>query len=198
MACLFPGMVKVYDVGAQANFNSSHPLIHRHFHTPLSPSQQQQLAAEIALFLSGQGEHTVYSYFHCADTPSATQAEWQMSTAALRKGNGGKKDEVVVFTFDLKLLGDKRKKLYRVLDEQQFFKAHFNKVTLLTKREKEIIGLLAAGSSSEDIAGKLFVSVHTVNTHRKSINNKLAIKNIADLLRFADVFELNLTSHINA
>jgi len=52
----------------------------------------------------------------------------------------------------------------------------------LTKREKEIISLIALGKSSKDIAAQLFLSELTIKTHRKNISEKLGSKGIADLI----------------
>jgi DNA-binding CsgD family transcriptional regulator len=51
----------------------------------------------------------------------------------------------------------------------------------LTKREKEIVGLILAGLSSAAIAEKCFVSEGTVKNHRKNIYRKLKIKSQAEL-----------------
>jgi len=48
--------------------------------------------------------------------------------------------------------------------------------SLLTQRESEVLALLAKGKSTQQIADKLFLSPHTVHTHRKSIIKKLNIK----------------------
>jgi len=45
----------------------------------------------------------------------------------------------------------------------------------LTEREVEVLSLLAAGCSNEDIAGSLFVSINTVKTHLKNIYGKLSV-----------------------
>ena len=55
----------------------------------------------------------------------------------------------------------------------------------LTSREVEIIRLVAEGKAAKEIADQLFLSVHTVNTHRRNILTKLNLNNIADLVRFA-------------
>jgi len=52
----------------------------------------------------------------------------------------------------------------------------------LSKREKEIISLIAMGKTSKEIAGLLFLSELTVKTHRKNISEKLGSKGMADLL----------------
>jgi DNA-binding NarL/FixJ family response regulator len=55
----------------------------------------------------------------------------------------------------------------------------------VTEREAEIIRLVAEGYSNKQIADKLFLSAHTVTTHRKNIMNKLGINNTAGLVLYA-------------
>lgn len=55
----------------------------------------------------------------------------------------------------------------------------------LTKREKEILKLIASGSTTPRIAELLFLSKFTVENHRKNILQKLKAKNVADLIRTA-------------
>ncbi len=55
----------------------------------------------------------------------------------------------------------------------------------LTKREKEIISLIANGRSSQEIAEQLFLSIDTVNTHRKNILHKLDLTNTASLVKYS-------------
>ncbi len=56
---------------------------------------------------------------------------------------------------------------------------------LLTKREMEILKLVAEALTSQEIADQLFISLHTVETHRKNIMSKLDLKNTAGLTRYA-------------
>lgn len=49
--------------------------------------------------------------------------------------------------------------------------------TLLSEREKEIVGWIAQGKMSKEIAEKLSISIHTVNRHRQNILEKLGVKN---------------------
>lgn len=55
----------------------------------------------------------------------------------------------------------------------------------LSIREKEVLTLLSEGKSSKEIAGLLFISPRTVEHHRASINRKLNIQNIVDLVKYA-------------
>ncbi|MEM7297859.1 MAG: response regulator transcription factor [Bacteroidota bacterium] len=55
----------------------------------------------------------------------------------------------------------------------------------LSEREIEIIQTLADGLSSSQIAEKLFISEHTVKTHRKNILRKLNLHNSSELIQYA-------------
>lgn len=54
--------------------------------------------------------------------------------------------------------------------------------TILSQREKEIIGLIAKEFTTDEIAVKLNISKNTIETHRKNIFFKLQVKNIAGLI----------------
>lgn len=56
---------------------------------------------------------------------------------------------------------------------------------LISKRETEILRQLALGLTNQEIADKLFLSVHTVMTHRKKITRKLGIKTVSGLTVYA-------------
>jgi len=55
----------------------------------------------------------------------------------------------------------------------------------LSVREIEILGMVAQGFSNKQIAEQLFISIHTVITHRKNITSKLGIKSISGLTLYA-------------
>jgi DNA-binding NarL/FixJ family response regulator len=55
----------------------------------------------------------------------------------------------------------------------------------VSAREAEIIGLVAEGFTNKEIADKLFLSAHTVTTHRKNIMAKLGVNNTAGLMMYA-------------
>ncbi len=55
----------------------------------------------------------------------------------------------------------------------------------LSGREREVLQLLAEGKSTKDIAGLLFISIKTVESHRKQIMDKLGLHSIAELTKYA-------------
>lgn len=60
----------------------------------------------------------------------------------------------------------------------------------LSDREREVLVLVAQGCSSKEIADRLFISIHTVNTHRKNITRKTGIKSVAGLTVYATLHNL--------
>ena len=59
----------------------------------------------------------------------------------------------------------------------------------LTPMEKKLLSYIAKGYTSQEMAERCFISVHTVNTHRKNIKQKLQTKTNADLIRFGMAYQ---------
>ncbi len=55
----------------------------------------------------------------------------------------------------------------------------------LTKKEKEVLNLIAAGHTNKEIASKMEIGEETIKSHRKNIMHKFDIHNTAELVRFA-------------
>ena len=96
-------------------------------------------------------------------------ADWQTITKAIHGVMEGEQvvDETIQKMLLQETLTGQRRSIYEVP---------------ITKREKEILKLIAAGLSSQEIADKLFISIRTVETHRQNLNQKLDIKNTAGLV----------------
>jgi DNA-binding NarL/FixJ family response regulator len=61
---------------------------------------------------------------------------------------------------------------------------------VLTRREKEVLELIAEGLTNNEIAAKLFISSTTVDTHRKNLLAKLSAKNTAELVKLAFFYKI--------
>ena len=55
----------------------------------------------------------------------------------------------------------------------------------ITQREMEVLKLIAEEYSNPEIADKLFISIRTVDTHRRNLIEKLGVKNTAGLVKYA-------------
>jgi len=58
-------------------------------------------------------------------------------------------------------------------------------IPMLTRREKEVLDLIAEGFTNQEIADKLFLDVTTINSHRKNMLTKYNVKNTAALVKLA-------------
>lgn len=64
-------------------------------------------------------------------------------------------------------------------------KEDLNAAPVLTSREKEVLQLVADGFTNPQISEKLFISLHTVDSHRKNILTKFGVNNTANLIKLA-------------
>jgi DNA-binding NarL/FixJ family response regulator len=55
----------------------------------------------------------------------------------------------------------------------------------ISLREREVLQLVAEGKSTKEIAASLYVSIKTVESHRRQIMNRLSLKSVAELTKFA-------------
>ena len=62
---------------------------------------------------------------------------------------------------------------------------------ILTKRERQVLQLIAKGLANKTIASKLKISIRTVENHRLNLTNKLGIKSTAGLVKYAIAKGLN-------
>lgn len=93
-------------------------------------------------------------------------------------------DERVTLFDDMASLEKKITELLNIADEGE------PDQDALSQREKEIVGCIVRGMTNKEIAEKLFISVHTVMTHRKNITRKLQIHSAAGLTIYAIVNKL--------
>ena len=101
-------------------------------------------------------------------------ASQELATAILQVA-GGKKylsPEITGVVIDDFLLGDSSGKVATVTSQ-------------LSPREREVLQLIAEGWSTKQIASHLYVSIKTIETHRRQIMKKLDLHTIADLTKYA-------------
>jgi DNA-binding CsgD family transcriptional regulator len=81
-------------------------------------------------------------------------------------------------------------KVEKVLKENLFLRSNKHIFAALTKREKEILRLMALGHNSFEIGELLHISQTTAATHRRNIRSKLNAQTNYDITRFAQAFDL--------
>ncbi|MFP4367302.1 MAG: response regulator transcription factor [bacterium] len=82
-----------------------------------------------------------------------------------------------------------RNKLNSLVNRISETKQHLPDDTL-SNREKDVVKLLAKGMSNKEISDQLYISPHTVITHRKNITRKLNIKSVAGLIVYAIINDI--------
>ena len=97
-----------------------------------------------------------------------------------------KYDESISIFDDLERLSKKISGLLNVPSEEE----DLENQDALSQREKEIVICVVKGMTNKEIAEKLFLSIHTVITHRRNISKKLQIHRAAGLTIYAIVNKL--------
>lgn len=95
----------------------------------------------------------------------------------------GYDDSINLFD-DMDTLSSKISVMMNVSDEED------SDQETLSQREKEILGCVVKGMTNKEIAEKLYISVHTVITHRRNITRKLQVHSAAGLTIYAIVNKL--------
>lgn len=76
-------------------------------------------------------------------------------------------------------------KTYLSMEVAASLRKQSEELPLISRREREVLLLIADGFTNGEIAEKLFISVPTVNTHRKSLLAKFGVNNTAGLIKLA-------------
>lgn len=156
------------------------------------PGESARLLDGMKDYFERDDESELYSFFQQVRIGSKFEYKWFYTICKLMKENIESQNPSGLFLLSIPMHGINPmvNKVSKLLDDNEFVAENYKKFVLLTKREKEIISLLTEGKSSPEIADQLFISRHTVSTHRKNIANKLNITSFAELLKFAIAFDL--------
>jgi DNA-binding CsgD family transcriptional regulator len=145
---------------------------------------QQMFERKKMYFLDNANSNKVFSYIQRLQYKTK-QIPFTLLYSTSKKYNNRL---TISFTQPLKLLRDNYFLKEIVDDRYVFFNKNYWKFALLTKRECEILSLIAYGDSNKLIADKLCISYHTVKTHRKNICSKLETSRLIDLIKYFEVF----------
>ncbi|MFA5329015.1 MAG: response regulator transcription factor [Prolixibacteraceae bacterium] len=102
-------------------------------------------------------------------------------------------DEVIYINDDEEKIFSKLEKIVEATNDSPEEDENAN----LSQRELDVVKLIALGKSNREIAEELFISIHTVISHRKNITNKLGIKSVSGLTIYAVINKLIGTEDFN-
>jgi DNA-binding CsgD family transcriptional regulator len=116
---------------------------------------------------------------------------WHMTVArVLAQSAAGLPLLVICFSTPIDPKSHITAKVQRLLDENTFLRQHSATFASLTTREREVLGCLALGHSSHEIAAAFHISAQTADTHRRNIRQKLGAASSFDLGQYARAFNL--------
>jgi len=97
-------------------------------------------------------------------------------------------DDILSFTQPLESLHNGTCMNSIIHSSYDFYNTHFEQFQQLTKREREILMHVVEGKDSKKIAEILYVSFHTIRTHRKNICAKLETSKLSDFEKYVRAF----------
>ena len=106
------------------------------------------------------------------------------NTVVYKQDESGFPDQLLGICIDFSDNFKTMKQFKELFKENQQLKNQLQ-IEKLTKREREIIKMIAHGNTGQEIADNLHISLSTVNNHRKHMLVKLGLHNIAELSHFA-------------
>lgn len=148
-------------------------------------------APKILAFIEKNEEHDILSFFQQVRFEGHPDWHWHLSNIKVfAKDETGIPTHMIVTAHTVNSIGHVNAKVNRLLEENNFFRANQNVFLSLTRREREVLRLLALGNDSNEIADKLYISAKTVKTHRKNLRKKLNAQSGYDITRFAQAFDM--------
>lgn len=137
---------------------------------------------QLVAYLNRDDPKNVFSFYQRVKTGKKASLEWYFTTSRIYDINN---QIMIHMAIPAVNIGLALNRCHYLADHNDYCILHFNKFKALSKREKEIVVLIAEGRSSTYISDLLYISIHTVNNHRKNIIRKLDVHTLAELVRFA-------------
>lgn len=135
-------------------------------------------------FYEEQDFYKVFSAFQQIKRKGKEGYEWIYTTTKIYK----RLEAPISLSIPIAQMGQINQQLTGLLEDNLFIKKNYQRFASLTKQERAILKLVVSGEKRQTIADKLFISVHTYDTHRKNIRQKLETKSISELIRYAQAF----------
>lgn len=151
----------------------------------VSPATMGRSIRLLQDFFADRNPHKVRGYFQQIRPKGSDRYDWFFTSTKIFDN-----ENVIAVSHNIADLGSLGKKISRVLEEHEFVKKNFDRFAALTKREVEIVTMVARGKKRNEIADELYISLHTYDNHRKHIREKLGIKSFAEFMEYARAFDL--------
>lgn len=148
-------------------------------------------APKLLDLLEKKDENEVRSFFQQVRFIDQPGWHWHLSTVKIfMKDERGDPTYCIVTAHTVNSIEHLNVKVNRLLEENAFLLENQAIFLSLTRREREVLRLLALGKDANEIAAELYISDKTVKTHRKNLRKKLKAQSRYDITRFAQAFDL--------
>ncbi len=143
-----------------------------------------------AFMYQNNGDDTL-SFYQQLKFPDKNDWSWHLSSIKIfMRDEAGKPLLTVTVSIPIDAMHHMAAKAERLLEENNFLRNNLDSFSKLSKREKIVLGEMALGQSSTEIANKLCISSTTVDTHRRNIRVKLKVKSFFEISKYARAFDL--------
>lgn len=168
--------------------NMSHE---EYFSTYFNKEDTDDWVPKVIGFLEKNNSEEICTYFHQVRFSKDGEWNWYMGSVKIfARDERGKPLLIITIVLPIDSMHHMAAKAERLVAEKKFLRKHYVRFEKLSKREREVLRLLALGKSSPEAAAELFLSVNTVETHRKNIRRKLEVSSYYELCEYARAFDL--------
>jgi DNA-binding CsgD family transcriptional regulator len=156
-----------------------------------NPEEAHEYVPKVAELLERNDLSYAVTFFQQVRTGPQRTFAWYLNTVrVLAQDAAGKPLLIVTFACPIDPKSHITTKVQRLLDENTFLRQHSATFASLTHREREVLGHLALGLTSQEIAVACNISAQTADTHRRNIRQKLGASSNFDLGQYARAFDL--------
>jgi len=160
-------------------------------HMFFNPDDMEDSWTKVVQLINSADDSKFVTYFQQVRPSPGHEWKWYLSSAKVfMRNEQGQSTHILVTASPVDPLHHVTSKVNRLLEENNFLHRNQRIFASLTKRENEILKLMALGDSSIEIKNKLHISGQTASTHRRNIKAKLGAASNYDIVRFAQAFDL--------
>ena len=156
-----------------------------------NPEDAKSYFPKIQDMMARGNEDEVVSFFQQVRPSPKEDWSWYLSTTKIfLKDRYNRPILTITMAVPMETHHPVTTKVDRLLEENNFLHRNQDIFGSLTKREKQVLKMMALGVNSSEIAETLHISEATANTHRRNIRSKINAQSNYDITRFAQAFNL--------
>ncbi|WP_114778899.1 response regulator transcription factor [Botryobacter ruber] len=156
-----------------------------------NPEDANDYVPKVFGLMERNDENEIVSFFQQVRPSENDPWTWHLSTMKiLMRDDEGAPLLSITFAAPIDPLHHVTTKVTKLLEENNFLRKNFHKFRMLSDREQEVLRAQVLGKSASETAEELFISVATVETHRRNLKKKLKTSSSFELTQYARAFDL--------